>query len=769
MAGLLTKAASSSAHDGNDMPFEQAVSNIAHAYIRDAAPMLLDHEIGFQLLDRSDDNKRAIGVMGFKLGSQTLYAPVFFLKGQIKGNELLYIKDEDMFVPLDEKWVMYLLNRKPVSLGEGVNKNTSSSGVRWPNLDQLRQSPVKYGSWVDGFLPVYAALRTKGAEMLKAARYAPFSLPELLKRAGHGSVTRLLVTAQAYPWLEGQLERYHGPDFFKRAVAACPPRAAAKPLIIKQAADKDSPKNRVQIFTYSTLRTSILPHDLTEKEVEDLTRDGVVIRDNREPEKADEQVSKAYDVAASWKMWNPTETGLYDVLVNGGELEKCLVVVNPYNDTKIAAAAVVVPLDSRAWAAANPVNVWVNKQYDHAEWDKWYDGLSSVTSLDSGSSTRLILSSTHTGTQPFRVNHRIGGVDGRETFEIEFKYASSCDLDARSEVWHDDSGNPRSPFHDDPSGTWSSRSCRLAILPHKTGKFRHPGDGLSAPSGFKVLTLKDGVQSFLGSSMIDDEADKKPKFTLGSQSDVNWLMMRKSANLKLWTNREEYGLNGQRMSKTAALISLVKDYGLREAVSRDMLKAAEVAAARNGGDGAKQYWIKLALPWDRDEGPDAPPFPEPRESADNMMGQGNFTTQMSQQENIPVPAFQQAPNTAPYEMQPLDQGTMSSINRAAQSGQKEVFDTSVMDGLLRVGHIDREIEECLDGMLPGVDKFGRMLFLLYSHGEQFAERYGKEDLRELEDGLRDAFAKSGEIILFLKTREIEGNPQAARLRFDMDD
>ena len=767
MAGLLTKAATSSAHDGNDMPFEQAVSNIAHAYIRDAAPMLLDHEIGFQLLDRSDDNKRAIGVMGFKLGSQTLYAPVFFLKGQIKGNELLYIKDEDMFVPLDEKWVMYLLNRKPVSLGEGVNKNTASIGVRWPNLDQLRQSPVKYGSWVDGFLPVYAALRTKGAEMLKAARYAPFTLPELLKRAGHESVARLLVTAQAYPWLEGQLERYHGPDFFKRAVASCPPRFVPQPPTIKRAADdSNSPKKLVLIYTHSTLRESILPHDLTEKEVEDLTRDGVVIRDSREPEKADEQVSKAYDVAASWKMWNPTETGLYDVLVNGGELEKCLVVVNPYNDTKIAAATVVVPLDSRAWAAANHVNVWVNKQYDSAEWDKWYDGLSAVTSLDASSGTKLILSSTRTGTQPFRVNGRIGSVDGRDTFEINFSYASDCDLNNRSEVWHDDSGNPRSPFLDDPAETWSSRSCRLAILPHKTGKFRHPGDGLSAPSGFKLLSLKKSVTSFLDS--VSSEDDKKPEFALGSQSDVNWLMMRKSANLKLWTNREEYGLNGRRMSKTAALISLVKDYGLREAVSRDMLKAAEVAAARNGGDGAKQYWIKLALPWQQDEGPDAPPFPEPRESSDDMMGHGNFTTQMSQQENVPVPAFQGRPNTEPYEMQPLDQGTMSSINRAAQSGQKEVMDTAVMDGLLRMGNIDREIEECLDGMLPGVDKFGRMLFLLYSHGEQFAERYGKEDLRELEDGLRDAFAKAGEIILFLKTREIEGNPQAARLRFDMD-
>ena len=72
----------------DEASFEQAFSSIAHAYLRNRAPSLLDHELGFQLLDSTEDKKKAIGIMAFKVGSQTLYAPVFFLNGELKGHEL---------------------------------------------------------------------------------------------------------------------------------------------------------------------------------------------------------------------------------------------------------------------------------------------------------------------------------------------------------------------------------------------------------------------------------------------------------------------------------------------------------------------------------------------------------------------------------------------------------------------------------------------------------------------------------------------------------
>lgn len=72
----------------------------------------------FQVIDKNEDDTKAASVFGFKVGKQWFYAPVFFMNGELKGYELLYMKNQDTFVPLQENWVNYLINRKPVELGE---------------------------------------------------------------------------------------------------------------------------------------------------------------------------------------------------------------------------------------------------------------------------------------------------------------------------------------------------------------------------------------------------------------------------------------------------------------------------------------------------------------------------------------------------------------------------------------------------------------------------------------------------------------------------
>ena len=66
---------------GGETEFEQAFSSLAYAYLKDKAPRLLDFLVGFQLVDRNEDNTKAMGVFGFSVGDQWLYAPVFFLNG----------------------------------------------------------------------------------------------------------------------------------------------------------------------------------------------------------------------------------------------------------------------------------------------------------------------------------------------------------------------------------------------------------------------------------------------------------------------------------------------------------------------------------------------------------------------------------------------------------------------------------------------------------------------------------------------------------------
>ena len=202
------------AEAGQTIPFEQAMSNLAYAYLKDRAPQLLDYQLGFQLLEKNEDNDRAVGVFGFKVGPQLLYAPVFFLNGELKGHELLYLKESDTFVPLTENWINYILHRKPVVLGEEVGSNLSAIGAATPRMDTFRETPTKYAAaepWLQAGLPglMYALDRHEAVES---------SVPALVKQSGEMAM-RMLTLMDARPELGQAIVRCYGKDMIKSAIA----------------------------------------------------------------------------------------------------------------------------------------------------------------------------------------------------------------------------------------------------------------------------------------------------------------------------------------------------------------------------------------------------------------------------------------------------------------------------------------------------------------------------------------------------------------------
>ena len=140
---------------GSDQAFAQAFSNIAHAYFREKAPSLLEYEQGFQLLDRDENPDKAIGVVAFMIGKQPVFAPVFFLRGQLKGHELMYLKDQDMFVPLNEGWLQHIINRRPQVIGRTYDKERLRGSMRQPDIERLRFPRFKHAS---AFMPVVGHL-----------------------------------------------------------------------------------------------------------------------------------------------------------------------------------------------------------------------------------------------------------------------------------------------------------------------------------------------------------------------------------------------------------------------------------------------------------------------------------------------------------------------------------------------------------------------------------------------------------------------------------
>jgi hypothetical protein len=225
-------------------------------------------------------------------------------------------------------------------------------------------------------------------------------------------------------------------------------------------------------------------------------------------------------------------------------------------------------------------------------------------------------------------------------------------------------------------------------------------------------------------------------------------------------------VNGQRFTPEDALIHLVRDVSMAEKHARIILKEASekkvvdyrLYKPENAGD-----LIKAAAPGDNIDpsmigGTSAPAFPvEPTGMEQTLLGSVKSTYPL--QQALPAMSNQSLQaNSAIYDPRLPDPKTMAIGYNAATTGQKEVFDTSMIGSLVKSVRDDNMVDVHLGDLMKGLDKLGRILFSFYWHKDKFEDRYGKKDLPELEDGLRNAFEQLGDLMLFLKQKTIDAYP-----------
>jgi len=785
--------------DGQDAPFEQAFSNLAHAYLRDKAPSLLDHELGFQLLDRNQENTKAVGVLAFKVGSQLLYGPVFFLQGDLKGHELLYLKDQDMFVPLKENWLNYILNRKPNILGTGVSRQTSTMGVMQPDLNQLSQSPYKYASAKD-FMPLYGHLCT-GDFNEALTEYTDhcrdrLDLGHFVKQASLPALRALTGLLQSKPRLAQAYDEWHGlnglGNTIKEAEARLktnsvlddpfaavnrnhfqqmPINGSVLDVMEKEAADSDKGpdiKNKVTIITMDTTTTG-LPEDVTEEDQEKLLKDEVLIKDRREGD----EVSVAVNVQTEQRLSNPTETGIYQVLVKPDGFEKCLVITNPHGPNGRKHFCVVVRLDEgkRNWGNFPRDDVWVAGQEEELlegeeSWMDWFDK-QPEGSVSAGNDRYIAIGPRRNATAPFKVESDIGEDAWNVDFSLDCEYGRH--LSKGLHRFHDTAN-----YEDfDEYSPWRD-GARIHLDAKDGTDLRSNHGDLFIPKGYKIMKVKatksdedakkrkdSGDMCGMLSTVLDGNQSDPPAIQPGKLLDAQFQIMKKTAALKIHCDNSYYSVNnGPMVSEINTVIHLVRDHGLREDVSRVLIKSAR--SNHNGLRGPFNCRVKYASPYLTEGGPSAPAIPEPDMGGHNPMGWPGPTMQTQEEEYV-IPDMQ-ASNTDPniYNVNPANMEEpmdANAVQQAADTGQKEVFDTAMIGSMLKAVRDDTMIDRYIPDLVKGMDRMGRILFMFYWHQDQFADRYGKQDLPELEDSLRNAFEMNGDVILFLKQKTIEPYPE----------
>jgi hypothetical protein len=819
---------------GQDTPFEQAFSNVAHAYLKDKAPALLDYEVGFQLIDRNQENTKAVGIFGFKAGPQWLYGPVFFLNGDVKGHELLYIKNQDMFVPMKENWLNYILNRRPNVLGQGVDKNLSNIGVMAPNLSQLSKSPSKFAS-------AYDKRPTWAKDSLAACAYwatvhpkndpkyhGILDLPAFLKEAGYKTLVALFKTFEQYPRVKAAYDQFHSMAVIEQAIAEAKRRVAEEHSnsVLKESAScrvtpdgvrcadprsvledevektlrpkkkskpgtnpalaqaiKEAKGSPVAFHTYDdVLHTGTKLEGMSKDDREKLLRDKVLIRDKR----PDPEVSKVYEVQTQVKLFNPDKTGLFDVLIKPGEFVKCLVLMWPFSNKRRQTWCTVVRLDGnkgkgKSWLNVHPSQVWCGKHYPNDAFSKWVDEQDEADGDKVKKGGLFVLFNDQgSGSTPFEADREV--MSGLKSYHVAFNdYA----LKGRA-GWLPEVQDER-PSHDMFMDDTSDSSPRITFTGKDGSKLRCTGADLMVPNGFKLLMLKDAPED-----MTDEETGKKdkPPFSsapgdsetgaaeekdqellaahvsdpaplyLGDMRDIDYLVGTKTAAMKVAAAGSEVIINGHRMTKLAGLIHLVRDHGLREKQARAVLARAEVERIFKCRIKYADQYYDL-----QKNGPSAPTPPEPMSGFDPMTG-GRVPTMQPSEQYMQVPdmsasktdrSVYSALGPEPDYQNPSqpDRDAQRAALDAARTGQKEIFDTTMIGGLLKAVRDDNLVDRYRGDLLKGLDRLGRILFLFYWHNEKFAERYGQQDMVELEDGLRNAFESMGDIVLFLMQRSVD--------------
>lgn len=797
--------------------FEQAFSSLAYAYMKDKSPRLIDFIVGFQLVDRNEDNTKAIGIFGFKVGDQWLYAPIFFLNGDLKGHELLYVKNQDAFVPMKENWVNYLISRRPHVLGKGSDQNARQLGGLSPNLRRLtgvpgmakfsrdQPAPAHIDEWALDALPAFFALGMRKAASLYENTKGDLNFDAVVKRPFQAALAPtastfdlgtflqpfpLLKNAyencyRRYPLLKAGFDQFYGADFFLRMAEQAkqnagllkraesyilPPEGFSfkkedaknkQPNIFDKPDKKNKTVKNAGLYIYAadldvdenvSGGITINKPELTDDERAKLLRDTVLIKDERGTH------SIAYNTQTRTDLINPSETGIYEILEKPGSFDEMVIISNPHSGRGREDFCLVLRKSSpRNWKNTYRGNLWA-KQCDcpdPAVWKKYVESLGDTTKLEKGG-TYVAVNANGSGTCPFEVRQDYG--DG----VYRVRWFDTCD-------YTEQRLSKRDRPHDWEVG-YSAWDAKIYINHRKGSGLKSVNGELSIPDSYKIIKLMDPPKPNKDDRLVpisaccDGESD--PGSTTepiqpGNLIDIQLFVTKNASVVRVHDTGTAVTIKGplgtQQLNKKAALLSLVRDHGLREEQARVMLKQAAIQQVHNR---AAMFLVKYANQY-LQPGPSAPAFPAP-ETGSEQIGYGSVSSIYPQEENIPIDGMS-SQLTDPSVYDPFympDQQAMQVAQQAAQTGQKEVFDTAMIGGMLKAVRQDSLVDRYLGDFMKALDKLGRILFMFYWHQEEFEDRYGKQDLPELEDALRNAFEVLGDVVLFLKEKQVGGGPGA---------
>lgn len=732
MRNLIIHQGISKKAEGDGPSFEQQFGLLSNAQIADKFPQLDSYKLAFQLLKKDDDNTEAVGVAVYYLGKSVIYVPSFFRNGKIRTGDIMYIPNIQQMRPLSDPWLAWVKNKDLSDIGSAVPFDTGDSRQGSPSSTMIRET-------TDPLTKVGSVPDTAVSDMTKLPD-SDMDIFDVVLKMGK-TAAQCLVQSMVQPDVVNSFLQFYGPDRIDE--------------FAKQAMELSSVAHETpgaELITPLDKRA----YELSDKERRALYSDGFFIRKKASSEFTPKVVrNKALDTTFR----NIQESGVYDILMAGGDIHKVYVLVSrksleleddcPYPDDS--------GLQSKPYAN--------------------FPAEMAIKNTDSDQTKTKIVAIPLTGQDSFHIyelGRDVVGVpdlDIKKVREAGEKIGVALDSDIKeipsgsmifcpcgkaiyvgvcfdklqapdsSVCWSSYNGkfNIRVSDDDELKQPLWTRTClivpkkmRVAFPPSRkrNGEYNE-GDNVSSHAGY------------MGYATIDTIA-----------SDIEEFKRKTYDKIKIYSNGSDFVLSddSSRDSKTASMqeaaLDLVNRYNLDPAVAKVMLKET-LNGASCDRPRTNTYLITKKADGGVVQGYDDP-------WNESNIGMSTIIN--------PVPTIER------YDMSAVtgDPALLAqAVQTAADSGIKEVFDVTVLKTMAQAVDVFDMIHDFVSDFTGSLDKLCRLLFLFYWASDQMERKYGSVKMGQLEQAIKNSIDSLSELTIFLKMRSVlpsnVGDVQASSL------
>ena len=515
-----------------DSDFEQSFFQLSYEKLQEKLYNLLPYLVGFEIVNKSDDGTKALGVFGFKSNNnQVIYVPAFFVNGTVKGIDILYSKNNEQFYPLNEDFAEMFLKDDATGIGDMSSESEKqiNKGMAPVDMRDLIRPPhtgkVSYASVMD--------FVENGDDMIKNAFLKLFS--------------------DDSRFMESVLRFY-------------PIEKVAKVVAIKQ-----KPKV-LSVPSVSVVTPAMITQGFDEKVKKKVMSKGFAIIDNR----SDDKKSSFGLVKYPEKFSNPTDAGFYSYLTESGAIRYALILTHPFklNPHFSTDEAIVMDLKSGHSYRKPAKEIFIRNKYKVEDYSDVHSKMMEIAEAEpSFDQTYILINEKLKTSLPFRIRSNSKD-DGIRTIEIETTTYNSS-------VGTSTSGRKlKGNFNTKPD---KFLTATLVLTKRPGDVLEYQDSKILVPKGFKLMN-------------VDLAASDEKAWRNGNPGTLDALKgalaERQVFPMTVRSNGSEYFVNiGTAKHKypnaIKAKIALVLEAGLDEKIAEDLIDSVPDM-------GIKEGYIKLA-------------------------------------------------------------------------------------------------------------------------------------------------------------------------------